>query len=73
MACDTDAGIKIVERKNDPHQGYSNEERLIFFRGAFLFPSRLTIAVNAFTSTFSPDVRGELILTSKGDCEMQCI
>ena len=33
-------------------------------RGIFLFPSRLTIAVNAFTSCFSPDVPEELILMS---------
>ena len=49
--------------------GYSKEERFIFRNGCFFFPSRFTIAVIAFTSTFSPD-EVELTVTLVEDCVM---
>jgi hypothetical protein len=54
-------------------QGDSDEERLIFLKGFFLFPSGFTIVANAFTITFSADVFGEVILTSEGVLAIQCI
>ena len=54
-------------------QGDSDEQRLIFLIGFFLFPSGFTMVANAFTITFSADVFGDVILTSEGVLAIQCI